>query len=148
MTVRSFLRQSLPQPESPNGTDTVYVHGQTKAMPGSGSLSYLSRQCHRQGCGSVFIWYGSGSGILGWIPIQIRIPGFDDQKLKNSWNLQASIKDVQVTKEAFSSQKRTSISSKHEISQFFSTFVGNFCPPGSGFRIRIRIHWPDWIRIQ
>ncbi len=38
--------------------------------------------------------------------------------------------------------------------KFFSTFVGNFCPPGSGsgsgfrIRIRIRIHWPDWIRIQ
>ncbi len=33
---------------------------------------------------------------------------------------------------------------------FFSTFVGNFCPPGSGsgFRIRIQIHWPHWIRIQ
>ncbi len=34
----------------------------------------------------------------------------------------------------------------------FSTFVGNFYPPGSGsgFRIRIRIwiHWTDWIRIQ
>ncbi len=33
----------------------------------------------------------------------------------------------------------------------FSTFVGHFCPPGSGsgsgFRIRIRIHRPDWIRI-
>ncbi len=24
----------------------------------------------------------------------------------------------------------------------------NFCPPGSGFRIRIRIHWPDRIRIR
>ncbi len=34
--------------------------------------------------------------------------------------------------------------------QFFSTFVSHFCPPGSGsgFRIRIRIHWPDWIRIR
>ena len=36
--------------------------------------------------------------------------------------------------------------------QFFSTFVGHFCPPGSGsgfrIRIRIRIHIPDWIRIQ
>ncbi len=31
-----------------------------------------------------------------------------------------------------------------------STFVGHFCPPGSGsgFRFRIRIHWPDWIRIR
>ncbi len=24
----------------------------------------------------------------------------------------------------------------------------HFCPPGSGFRIRIRIHWPDRIRIR
>ena len=31
---------------------------------------------------------------------------------------------------------------------FFSTFVGHFCPPGSGSGFRIRIHWPDWIRIQ
>jgi hypothetical protein len=32
----------------------------------------------------------------------------------------------------------------------FSTFLGHFCPPGSGsgFRIRIRIHWPDWKRIR
>jgi hypothetical protein len=42
----------------------------------------------KQGCGSVFIWYGSGSGssILGWIPIRIRIQsgakGFDDQIFK------------------------------------------------------------------
>ncbi len=34
--------------------------------------------------------------------------------------------------------------------KFFSTLVGHFCLPGSGsgLRIRIRIHWPDWIRIQ
>ncbi len=37
-----------------------------------------------------------------------------------------------MTKEAFSSQKRTSSTSKHEISLLFSTFVGHFCPPGSG----------------
>ncbi len=32
----------------------------------------------------------------------------------------------------------------------FSAFVCHFWPPGSGsgFRIRIRIHWPDWILIQ
>ncbi len=30
----------------------------------------------------------------------------------------------------------------------FSTFVGHFCPPGSRSGFRIRIHWPDWIRIQ
>ncbi len=50
-------------------------------------------------------------------------------------------RSLQLTKEAFSSQKRTSSTSTHEI---FSTFA--ICPPGSGFRIRI--HWPDWIRIQ
>ncbi len=36
--------------------------------------------------------------------------------------------------------------------KFLSTFVGHFCPPGSGsgfrIRIRIRIHRPDWIRIR
>ncbi len=32
----------------------------------------------------------------------------------------------------------------------FFYFCGSFCPPGSGFGfwIRIRIHWPDIIRIQ
>jgi hypothetical protein len=39
---------------------------------------------------------------------------------------------VQVIEEAFSSQKRPSNTSKHELLQFFSTFVGHFCPPGSG----------------
>ncbi len=40
--------------------------------------------------------------------------------------------------------------SKHEIFNFFSTFVGHFCPPGSGpgSGFRIWIHWPDWIRIR
>ncbi len=39
---------------------------------------------------------------------------------------------------------------KNELLNFYSTSVGHFCPPGSGsrFRIRIRIHWPDWIRIH
>ncbi len=26
--------------------------------------------------------------------------------------------------------------------------MGHFCPPGSGLRVRIRIQWLDWIRIQ
>ncbi len=41
-------------------------------------------------------------------------------------------KDVQVTTEAFTSQKGTSSTSKHEISELFSTSVGHFCPTGSG----------------
>jgi hypothetical protein len=84
--------------------------------------------------------------------LRIRIPdpdpGFDDLKLKKiySWKFnfyfldkkwpftypKASIKDAQATGEAFSPQKRTSSTSKHENSVLFSTFVGNFCPPGSG----------------
>ncbi len=48
-----------------------------------------------------------------------------------------SIKYVQVTEEAFS----TSSTSKHEISWFF-LFLSSW------IRILIRIHWPDWIRIQ
>ncbi len=49
-------------------------------------------------------------------------------------------RSLQLTKEAI----------QHFKTWIFSTFVGQFCPPGSwsGFRIRIRIHWPDWIRIQ
>jgi hypothetical protein len=38
----------------------------------------------------------------------------------------ASIKNAQATGEAFSPQKRTSNTSKHEISLLFSFFVGYF----------------------
>jgi hypothetical protein len=64
---------------------------------------------------------------LNTYPDPIRIQGFKlylqlnfffiflDQKLQITYPY-ASIKDVQVTEEAFSSQKRTSNTSKHEIS--------------------------------
>jgi hypothetical protein len=42
------------------------------------------------------------------------------------------MKNVQVTEEAFRSQKRPSNTSKHELLKFFSSFVGHFCPPKSG----------------
>jgi hypothetical protein len=42
------------------------------------------------------------------------------------------MKDTQATGEAFSPQKRTSSTSKHENSVLFSIFAGQFCPPGSG----------------
>jgi hypothetical protein len=50
------------------------------------------------------------------------------------------LKNVQATEEAFSPQKRTSSTSKYEISlKFFFSFMGHFCPlrseSGSGFRI-------------
>ena len=53
-------------------------------------------------------------------------------------------RSLQLTKEAI----------QHFKTWIFSTFVGHFCPPGSGsgsvfkLRIRIRIQWSDWIRIQ
>jgi hypothetical protein len=79
----------------------------------------------------------------------IRIQGFNDQKLKKitakkklnffgikNYNLgtypEASIKNVQVTEEAFNSQKRPYNTSKHNFVKSFSTFLGHFCPPGSG----------------
>ncbi len=43
--------------------------------------------------------------------------------------------------------KRTSSTSDHKI-YLFLFFVDLFCPPGSGSGFRIRIHWPDWTRIQ
>jgi hypothetical protein len=72
-------------------------------------------------------------------------PGFDDLKFKKSTagrfnfyffdqKLQftypyASIKDSQAIGEAFSPLERTSSTSKHENSGFFSIFGGHFCPP-------------------
>ncbi len=38
-------------------------------------------------------------------------------------------RNVQATEEAFSTQKRTYSTSKHEISKIFSIFVGHFYPP-------------------
>ncbi len=71
-------------------------------------------------------------------PDPIRIQGFDEQKLEKiySWKRNliffwskittyASIQDVQTAEEAFIPQKRTSSSSKHEISKFF-IFFGPF----------------------
>jgi hypothetical protein len=55
---------------------------------------------------------------------RIRITGYrnpEDFKYR-----QASIKDVQATKETFGPQKITSSTSKHEISKCFPIFVGHF----------------------
>ncbi len=54
-----------------------------------------------------------------------------DEKLQFPYP-SVSIKDIQAPREAFGPQKRTSSTSKHEISKFFSTLVGHFCLPGSG----------------
>ncbi len=60
---------------------------------------------------------GSGSRLnTNPDPDPIRIQGFNDQNLKKN----------------FRSQKRPSNTSKHELKKKNSTFVGHFCPPGSG----------------
>ncbi len=56
--------------------------------------------------------------------------------------------DVQVTGEAFSPRKIHPALQNIKFLSLFSIFVGHFCPPGFGSRFRIRIHWPDWIRIR
>jgi hypothetical protein len=92
-------------------------------------------------------------------PDPIRIQGFNDQKLKKitaeiffyiffliktaiylSLGLH-KVQYVQVIEEAFSSQKRPSNTSKHELLQIFVYFCGSFLP--SWIRIRNRIPNPD-----
>ncbi len=120
-----------------------------------------------QGCGSVFIFSGSGSGSRVWCWRPIRIQGFNDQKLEKI-TAKIFLLFFFISKTAIylslglhkvcPSYRRSLQFSKEAIQHFktwtftklLSTFVGHFCPPGSGsgFRIRIRIHRPDWIRIQ
>jgi hypothetical protein len=92
--------------------------------------------------GSGCIDSGSGSIILGWIPIRIQV--FDNQILIYSWK-----NVIFLSKNAISLslglhkgrpsnlQKRKSSTSKHEISEVFSIFVGHF------LSFWIRIHRPD-----
>jgi hypothetical protein len=95
----------------------------------------------QQRFGSGFINSGYATSILGWVLIQIRIQGFDDQKLKKitvekkfdqklllTYAL-GYVKDVQTTGGAFSPQTRTSSTSKHKIYKLFSFSVGHFSLP-------------------
>jgi hypothetical protein len=70
-------------------------------------------------------------------------------QLKKNYDLPIPRKNVQVTEEAFSSQKRPSNTLKHEVFLIFSTYVGHFAlldpdpltrlnPDLIGIRIRIR----------
>ena len=103
----------------------------------------------------VFIWYGSGSRILGWIPI--RIQGVYDQKLKkftaekklNFLGIKTTIYlSLSLNKERPSYRRSLQIS-KEAIQHVKTwTFKKNFYFCGSFLPFWIRIHWPDWIRIQ
>ncbi len=92
---------------------------------------------------SIFSKCGSGSSVLmteNWTFLQL------DQKLQFTMPL-ASIKDAQATREAFSPQKRTSSSSKHESFYFLFLWV----IMSSWIRIRIQqleLIQNDYCRIQ
>ncbi len=101
---------------------------------------------------------GSGSSILGWSPIGIQ--GFNDQKLQKNLQIKKIYLDQKqsthnlpiprppertpkLQKEPSALKKRTSSTSKHEISLFFYLFL--WVPEsGSRIQIRIRIHWHDF----
>ncbi len=102
-----------------------------------------------------FSYYGFGS-----VPVRIRIQSGSRvlmaKKLKNYILFGSKPIFLGLHKER-PNKKRSLQLSKEKIQHFktwnfiiFSTFVGHFCPPGSGsgFWIRIRIYWPEWIRIQ
>ncbi len=121
---------------------------------GKSSIILWKLQCF----GSVFIFYGSGSSDSGWRPIRIRIQSWSRALMTKKWKKITAEKKIkfffikncnlpiprslQLTKEAI----------QHFKTWIFSTFVGHFGPPGSGsgsvFKLRIRIQWSDWIRIQ
>ncbi len=115
---------------------------------------------------SVLIFYGSGSGssILGWPLIRIRIQSGSRAFMTKNWKKITAENFIYIfffskiaiylslgLQKACPSYRRSHPTLQNmNFYKFFSTFVGHFCPPGSGsrFRIRIRIHRPDWIRIQ
>ncbi len=116
------------------------------------------------------IWHGSGSSILGWIPYRSGSGSNLDPGVlvTKNWNkftaeifffffwAKTTNYLILALHKGRPSYKRSRQISKENIQHFkswncfFSNFTGNFCLPGSGsrFRIRIRIHWPDWNRIQ
>jgi hypothetical protein len=97
--------------EKPGYTQTMYCQASPLVRASyswSGGHKFKSPM---QGCGSVLIFYGSGSGygssMLGWPPIRIRIQSGSRAFMTKNWK--------KITEEAFSSQKRPSNTSKHEL---------------------------------
>ncbi len=127
----STLTELRSGPPSPAGTVNRFYHQLPRHMQGCES-ALISSGSSILGCG-----FGSGSSILGWMAKKLKKNyswkklNFFYQKLQFTYP-KASIKNVQVTEEAFSCQKRPSNTSKHEPLKQISTFGGHFCPPGSG----------------
>ncbi len=59
---------------------TLLLAWPSSVLASSLNQAFLHQPSSYQGCGSAFISSGSGSSILGWIPI--RIQGFNGQKLR------------------------------------------------------------------
>ncbi len=104
----------------------------------SETATYVAHQSiqvstYNQGCGSAFISSGSGSSILGWIPIRIQC--FNDEKLEKRGHPTLQI---------------TNLKKKFYFCHLWVIFALLDPDPDSesGSGIRIRIHWPDWIRIR
>jgi hypothetical protein len=99
--------------------------------------------------GTVFIWYGSGSRLLAWIPI--RIQGFDDQKTMKKLTAKKTNLDQYYNLPIPRPPQKNGPSCRKSLqpSKKKHSTLGT---PGSrsGFwmRIRTRLHWPHCIRIQ
>jgi hypothetical protein len=71
------------------------------------------------------VWWPKIEKIYSWKLIFIFL-------IKNCHLLILGLHKGRPATDAFSPQKTTSSTSKHENSVLFSIFVGHFCPPGSG----------------
>ncbi len=112
-------------------------------------LPKYDKNSDNQCFGSVFIWYGSDPARFWWPKIE---KFYSWKKFK--FFVTTIYLSLGLHKGCLS-YRRSLQPSKENTSTFqnmkfliFSTSVGHFCPPGSGFQIRNWIHWPDWIRIQ
>jgi hypothetical protein len=121
-----------------------------------------------QGCGSIFIFSGSGSRVWGWRPIRIRIRIQSGSRalMTKNWKKitvekyfiffflqKTAIYQSLGLHKVCPSYRRSLQLSKEAIQHFKTWTFTNFCLLlwvifALRFRIRIRIHRPDWIRIQ
>ncbi len=101
----------------------------------------------------MFWWnqlFGSGSSISGWIPVRIRIQGFDDRKWKTIelifcylfWSKNAIYLSSKLQEKLQPSKENTQHINWNLLT--FLYFYSSLLPSW----IRIRIRWPDWIRIR
>jgi hypothetical protein len=122
--------------------------GSTGAMPSHQPQAQVSTTW--QGCGSAFISSGSGSSILGWIPMRFQSKNWQNITAEKKLNFFGSKTTIYLSlglhKERPSYRRSLQLSKetiqhfKTWTKKFFSTF-GSFCPPGYGYGSGFRI--PD-----